>query len=496
MAVADGAERSQSGAWRAQAGPQLDAIRKPWVDELLYGGAVGGGKSDFLLGDFAQDVPTAAGPFWHGILFRKTYPQLEELISRSKEIYPTWFDPNNRGLVTWLAGDKMWRWKNGSTLKLRFLENDDDWMEYHGHQYGWMGYDELTTWASPNNYMKLKARLRSASEHVKYRRIRCSSNPGGPGHLWVREYFGIDRHPKGGVLLTADDKSRMTRMFIASRLQDNKILMQNDPSYIDRLQSLGSPALVKAWLEGDWSVIQGQYFSEFSTTKHVIAPFEIPATWTRFRCMDWGSAAPFAVYWIAISDGQMTLDGRVYPKGAMIVYREWYGAEIQNGKWVGVKMTAEEVGEGIAKRDGEEEINDSVIDPAAWQQNGGPSIVERMARATNGKIMFRRGDNKRIPGWDMVRERLRGGPEGPMLYFFFTCPEIIRTLPGLQHDPMKAEDVDTDGEDHGPDALRYGCMSRPWVSEVPKPPEPKALGYKLDDLWNDHDRSLSRRARS
>lgn len=484
-----------TGAWRSQEGPQKEAIRKPWVDELLYGGAAGGGKSDFLLGDFGQDVPTAGGPGWHGVLFRRTYPQLEEIIKRSLDLYPQWFDPKQQGLVKWLSGDKTWKWANGSSLKLRFLENEEDWMEYQGHSYGWIGYDELTTWPTPTNYLRMKARLRSADPNVKYRRIRCTANPGGPGHSWVKNYFGIDRYPRGGELLDPTDGSGMSRMFIASRVQDNKILLASDPGYINRLRSLGSPELVRAWLEGDWSVVQGAYFPEFDTSKHVIAPFEIPLAWTRLRCADWGSAAPFAVYWIAISDGQPVSDGRIFPKGAMIVYREWYGAKSPN---VGLKMTAEDVGKGIYERDQGEKIDDSVIDPAAWAQNGGPSIAERMARATaqddygapQEAVIFRRGDNKRLPGWDMVRERLKGDPDtGPMVYFFPTCPDIIRTLPALQHDPNKPEDLDSSGEDHAADSFRYGCMSRPWTSERAKPVAPKATGYTLDDLWRDHDRN-------
>jgi hypothetical protein len=156
-------------------------------------------------------------------------------------------------------------------------------------------------------------------------------------------------------------------------------------------------------------------------------------------------------------------------------------------------LTAEEVAQGIMSREADGEVNDAVIDPAAMAQNGGPSISERMARGTNGKILFRPGDNKRIPGWDLVRDRLKGNEEGPMLLVFRTCKDIIRTLPAIQHDPNKPEDVDTDGEDHAPDALRYGCMSRPWIRSLPKPPEATVRGYKLDELWHDRALHMNRR---
>ena len=470
--------------WRAQTGPQLTAIQKPWIPEVLFGGAAGGGKTAYLLGDFAQDVPTPAGPYWHGILFRRTYPQLEEVIKQSLEVYPLWFGPEN---IKYTEKDKTWRWKNGATLKLRFLELDTDWMEYQGHAYGWIGYDELTTWPTPENYLRMKARLRSARPEVKFKRIRASANPGGPGHEWVKEYFGIDRYPRGMVVLTPEDGSKSSRMFIPSRVQDNRILLDADPDYIDRLRGLGSPELVRAWLEGDWNVVQGAYFPEFLTTKHVIAPFDIPPDWPRMRAMDWGSAAPFAVYWAAIATTPYELpDGRIIPRGALVIYREWYGAKSAN---VGIKLTAEEVAEGIVERtDPLETIQDMVIDPAAFAMNGGPSIAERMMRAVpDGAVSMRRGDNKRIPGWDQVRNRLKGDGIAPMLYFFATCQHAVRTLPALQHDPNKSEDVDTDGEDHAGDAIRYLCMMRPYVPEPIAPNRPKMTGFCLNDLWEQRE---------
>jgi len=144
--------------WRAQPGPQLTAIQRDTVSELLYGGAVFGGKSDFLLGDFAQDVPRDYGAHWHGVLFRKNYPQLEDLISRSKEIYPAWFPG-----VDWSNQTKTWTWPNGATLKMRFMESDDDWMQYWGHAYTWIGWDEIALWSSSTSYLRMKARLRSAT---------------------------------------------------------------------------------------------------------------------------------------------------------------------------------------------------------------------------------------------------------------------------------------------------------------------------------------------
>lgn len=441
--------------WAPQPGPQLEAICADWCDELFYGGAAGGGKSDFLLGDYLQDVGTY-GTAWQGVIFRRTYPELEELVARSREMYPAtgaeWHEQKHR-----------WSWPNGAVLRMRYLEREQDATRYQGHQYTWVGWDELTQWASAYAYRYLRARLRSAHK-VDRKRIRAAANPGGVGHHWVKSMF-IDPAP-GGFEPLLDPETGMTRMFIPARLRDNTVLLANDPGYAGRLKGLGSPEMVRAWLEGDWSVIQGAYFPEFSMNRHVIAPRALPEHWTRFRAVDWGTASPFACLWCAVSDGELV----EIPRGCIVVYREWYGSTGEPN--VGLKMDAVRVARGIAERTPQgETIRYSVLDPACKAFTGvGPTIMETFA--LNG-VPAAPGDNTRIArrgalgGWDQVRQRLVGDDDGrPMLLVFNTCKDLIRTLPALQHDQTNPEDVDTDGEDHAPDALRYACMSRPWVRQV------------------------------
>jgi len=286
--------------WKAQEGPQLKAIQHgsprkefEFVDELFYGGAVGGGKSDFLLGDFGQDLNKPWAPHCRGILFRKTYGELEELISRSQEIYPLWFP----GCV-WHSADKVWTWPNGATLKMRYLESSSDWMRYWGHQYTWIGWDELPNWPDLVAYEKIKARLRSAHV-VPNKRIRATGNPGGVGHHAVKKHFRIDEYPLGGV---AFEEGGMTRMFVRSRLSDNKLLTKNDPNYINRLRGL-SRDLVRALVDGDWDVVAGAFFDNFSSERHICDAFTVPKHWVRIRAGDWGSASPFAVLWAAVVSG-------------------------------------------------------------------------------------------------------------------------------------------------------------------------------------------------
>lgn len=428
------------------------ALMATWADELFFGGARGGGKSDYLLADFLQNV-YKYGENWQGILFRRTNPELEELISRAKDLYPLTGGE-------WFVGRRQWEWPNGATLKMRFLERPDDASKYQGHQYTWIGWDELTQWGTDEAYNMLKACLRWAKGDVPTKRIRASGNPGGPGHDWVKQYF-IDSSPGGGKVII-DPVTKMKRLYVKSRVSDNQELLKKDPGYVDRLRGTGSPELVRAWLEGDWNAIVGAYFDEFSYEKHVIPPMELPDHWIRFRSFDWGGSHPFSVGWFAVADGSV---GEL-PSGALVQYREWYGA---SGPNKGLKMRNEDIADGILERElPDEEITYSIADPAVFQEHGGPSIAEIM----RGRgVSFRAGDNKRVPGWNALRSRLIGQDDLPMVYFFDTCVNMIRTLPLMQHDERRPEDVDTKLEDHAADMLRYACMSRPYVAphEDPSP---------------------------
>jgi hypothetical protein len=442
--------------WEPQPGPQTELLSCP-VKDVLYGGATGGGKTDALIGDFAAhdaDYPSLA----RGILFRRTYPELDEIIQRSREIY---------GQMGWRYKEKERTWysPSGGILRLRFFDKDDDWRKYWGHSYSWQGFDELGNWPNTAPLDKLYARLRSAAGVPTHR--RSTANPGGVGHGWVKRRY-IDPAPPRTpfmALLGRDPRTGeehyIERCFIPSSVYDNRILLQNNPDYIDSLYAVGSEALVKAWLEGDWDAPVGQFFTEWDENVHVIMERELPKHWLRFRAFDWGSKTPFCVLWIAVSDGTIA----EYPRGALIVYREWYGARGHDN--VGIELTGEEVGRGIAAREAGETIAYGVADTQIFRKDGGPSIAEQMQSA---RVFWNAADKERITGWMHVRWRLKGHGYGtpqwrPMLYIMGCCSNLIRTMPQMQHDDQRPEDVvkGTMIEDHAPETLRYGCMSRPWV---------------------------------
>jgi hypothetical protein len=411
-------------------------------------------------------------------------PQADDLIERAKEIYlPTGAE--------WREQSKTFLMPHGGRLRFRPLESVTDATKYQGQNLSDAAVEEAGNYPSSAPIDMLFGALRS-TKGVPIQLI-LTANPGGVGHQWIKARY-IDPAPFGKKALTRlmpTGKQSHKFIYIPSRVSDNRLMLSTDPGYVDRLALTGSAELVKAWLDGDWNVIAGAFFPEFDISRHVIAPRELPEHWFRFRSLDWGSARPFSVGWWTVSGGELP----DIPRGALVRYREWYGSTGKPNE--GLRMTAEEVAQGIAQREAGDPRPanglDGVADPAIFSSDGGPSIGERMARAA--KVFFRLADNARVSrqgalgGWDQVRARLRGNETGPGLLIFSTCRDLIRTLPALQHDPDRPEDVDSDGEDHAPDEARYACMSRPWVRQKPahQPGSIVSVGASntatFNDLW-------------
>lgn len=401
--------------------------------------------------------------------FRRERTQLIELIERAKQILVP------LGYV-WHEQDKYFRGPKKGRLRFSYLENDSDADAYQGHSYTRLIAEEMGTFPSEAPINKLQATLRSGNGVPCQMKGTC--NPGGPGHQWVKARYnlqGLVREiiRQDFVFENPFTKKKIpkTRVFIPSKVTDNKFLGDD---YVANLFQVGSASLVRAWLDGDWDVVEGAFFDCWNPAKHIIRPFEVPTHWLKFGSFDWGSARPYSYGLHAVSDGSLLPDGRRYPTGALIRIRENYGASKPN---VGLKLTAEQVATNILQTEnGLGTIAYRVADPAIFAQDGGPSLAERFLRAG---LAFRRADNRRVPangamgGWDQVRARLVGEGGEPMLYAFETCKDLIRTLPALQHDPDRPEDVDTDGEDHAPDDARYACMSRPYVTTAPEVIKPR-----------------------
>ena len=463
--------------FQPQPGPQHHFLTCP-ADIVVYGGARGGGKSFASLGEFwchAEDW----GPAAKGLMIRRSREDLKDTIDMARNMYG--------GAAEWKDKEKQFRFSNGGILHMAYLESDADAMNYQGWSLTRVYVEELTQYASSAGIFKLFATLRTTSGARCQFRATC--NPGGPGHHWVKAWV-IDN---GAYNPVKDQETGLLRVFIPAKINDNPALLKNDPNYVNRLRAAGSPALVRAWLNGDWSIIEGAFFPEFEPSRHVIPPFHVPEHWIRFRSMDWGSASPFSVGWWAVVQDDMLHAKKLLPRGAIIRYREWYGAEGHDNK--GLHLPADTVARGIVQRETDdkgfrEKIAYGVLDPAAFAVVSGPSIGETLGR--HG-VFFRRADNsrvstpKRMGGWDQVRWRLQGTPDGdPLMFFFDHCRAAIRTIPMMQHDENRPEDVDTESEDHAPDDIRYACMSRPFGNRLEADEDHNPLlvrnALRLDEL--------------
>ncbi len=427
-------------------------------------------NTDAIIGKFAY-VADRYGSGAHGIVFRRTFKQLEEVLKRTRDIYP-------KLGATYSVTAQTWTFPNGATLKLRHLDNVMDAQAYQGHQYSHVFAEEITNWPSPAALDMLKGTLRSAAGVPT--QFIATGNPGGPGHAWVKARY-IDP-ARNGYTLIKDPESGLNRVYIPSKLSDNKILVANDPSYQHRLKQTGAAALVRAWLEGDWDIVAGGFFDDiFRAEKHILKPFAIPENWSIVVGFDWGFSAPSALAIFArvneMPPGLADRLGISFPRGSLIHVKEWYTVQKDESGFykpnVGLKYTNEEIGAGIARRlKNLPRPRIAVADPSIFNENGGPSSYERMqigAKQEGYTLNFTKADNNRQSGWSRMRELLRNAgedkPEREGLWVFDSCENWLRTVPVLPSDRLKPDDVDTDAEDHCADATRYACMTK---SRVPK----------------------------
>lgn len=459
--------------WKPQ--PRQAAFMARPEEEALYGGAAGGGKSEALVIEALRQVQI---PHYRALILRKTYPELSELVDKSRKYYPAAF-PDCKFNET----KHCWTFPSGARITFGAMQRDQDKYKYQGRAFDFIGFDELTHFTY-DQYMYLVSRNRPNGPGTRVY-MRATANPGGVGHGWVKDRFITAAPPMTPVADTVEvvfpdghtEQRRKRRIFVPAQVFDNQALMDNDPDYVARLASM-SEADKKALLYGDWDSFSGQVFTEWRNDpahyedriwSHVIAPFSIPMSWHIYRGFDFGYARPFSVGWYAVDH-----DGRMYR------IRELYGCTGTPNE--GVKWEPARIAKEI-RRIEQDDPNlkgraiTGIADPAIRKAEMGESVEEIMAR---GGVYFSPGDHQRIAGKMQLHHRMAFDETGrPMLYIFSTCKHCIRTIPALVYDETDVEDIDTDGEDHIYDEMRYVAMENP-VSPPEHRAEPPRAWSPLD----------------
>ena len=414
--------------------------------EVLFGGAAGGGKSygqmvDALL--YALKYPGSKQ-----LVLRRTFAELDKsLIRSSLSLFP-------KNIYSFNSSNHTGKFKNGSIIDFGYCAAEFDVYQYQSAEYDVIRFDELTHFTE-SQYVYLISRVRGANGFPK--QVKSTTNPGGIGHGWVKARF-VDPSPHGKSFVGEDG---MERIFIPALLSDNKFLSLGDPKYKERLLALPERER-KALLYGDWNIFEGQYFTEFQATRHVISPFEIPPGWRKYRTIDYG-LDQLACLWIAIA-----------PNGNSYVYREFCKSNLT------ISQASAEI---RARTPISEEIYATLAPPDLWHrsQESGKSKADLFSEYG---INFTRTSNDRECGWLAIKEMLIKDDSGGGIFFFSCCEEIIKCLPALRVDKIRPTDCSTEPHSitHAPDALRGFAIFHK------APPEQRAqIKFKWSaDMWEDY----------
>jgi hypothetical protein len=452
--------------------------------DVLFGGALGGGKTVALLAHAVRACVQFPGIRVGA--FRRTFGELREslLAELAQRGYAT-------GLgATWNGSEYELRFPNGSVIMFRYAESIKDATRRQGGQYQLLVFDERTL-TPPEVVAFLESRLRSGRAEVPVLGIRSSANPGGPGHGAVKARY--IKPTSYGEKSYKDERGRSVR-FIPSKLTDNPHV---NPEYAADLKGLPEK-LRTAFLDGNWDIFAGAMFGELSRDRHVVEPFSLPDSWQRYNGVDWGYAAPWAVLWAAVDE-----DSRIW------IYREIYRRGVGESAQAQAILAAEASGEHIAAR---------YADDAMWASRGGDVKPIAEVYADEGVYLTAagKGPGSRISGWQRIHSYLADAPACPLhraagwatcprLHMFPAAENLFRELADLPHatsgDP---EDSDSNADDHAADGLRYllvnlgggpdfpilGDLPGAQIAEKLQPLGPFALRPPDDGMpfaWGDSD---------
>lgn len=467
-ALAERRIRGRRVVWSPLPGSQEAFLSCP-LFEVLFHGNRGPGKTDALLMAFAQHVGKGHGRAWRGIIFRQSYPQLADIVAKSER----WFTQIFGKRARFNRAGMFWEWKTGERLYFRHINKVSDYWKYHGHEYPFIGWEELTNWATDECYKSMMSCCRCSVPGVP-RMVRATTNPYGPGHNWIKQRFRLDGRWWETIvqLEPKDDQGRLEkpRVAIHGDVRENTILLAADPNYLETvISSASNPAMARAWLEGAWDIVAGGMFDDvWDPRVHIVPPFRVPADWRVDRSFDWGSSAPFSVGWWAESDGSDVVmsDGTVRStvKGDLFRIAEWYG---WNGKPnQGCRMLATEIAAGIKEREAELPISGRVkggpADSSIFDVENGNGIGNDMAKRGVHWTKADKSPGSIVNGLEQIRiafsnaKRPKSGPrENPGLFVVSTCGHFIRTVPPAPRCEKDMDRIPDEWEDHALDETRY-----------------------------------------
>lgn len=507
-------EEGVNVVWEPIPGTSQELAVDTRCHHTLYHGARGPGKTITQLMRFRKRVGMGYGSFWRGIIFDREFKNLADLVAQSKRFFPQFGDGAK---FLHGASEYKWVWPTGEELLFRHAKKPADYDNFHGHEYPFIGWNELTKYPTGELYDKMMSTNRSSFSPKRDTPKRmghngdpplddlydtpdgqplppiplevfATTNPNGPGHNWVKLRF-ITPAKNGEVVKKSvpvfnpqtqqDDVVVRTQVAIFGSYRENIYL---PPEYVAELEQIKDPNLRAAWLFGSWDVNAGGAFDDiWSANTHILQRFPVPEGWHVDRAFDWGSSHPFSVGWFCESNGEEVVmpDGttRAFPRGTLIQFAEWYGCQKDPltrqpayGTNKGLKLSAPDIAEGIRDRE-------IALLEKGWvstQPRPGPADnqirdvreadVDTIEKKMGDKgVRWERSDKSkgsRKNGFQLLRDRLEAAirGEGPGIYFMSNCVASTTLIPSLPRDEDEPDDVDTDAEDHGYDMVRYRVL--------------------------------------
>ncbi len=461
--------------WLPLPGSQYTFLECP-IYEALYEGTRGPGKTLTLIMDFAKEVGKGYGKAWRGILFRQKLGDLDDVVLKIEEwmykLYPGFRFRKSKA-------DYSAVWPTGEELLLRHMEDERTYGEYHGHEYPWIGWEELTQWPNDKAYRMMMSCSRPPRPGVPTR-VRSTTNPFGPGHNWVKRRFELPQM-RGRVIRKPGERPRVA---IHGNLSENFIILTQEPEYVINVrESASSPAQAQAWLEGRWDITAGGMIDDiFDRNYHILPeiPVEkIPSRWVITRAYDHGQSSPFSVGWFLESNGEpIVINDRLIGnvRGDIILWKEWYGNDRKSSEVnKGITLPSRKIGAGVRDR----EIEWGVRSPLGSKNRvySGPADTEIYNKLSDrhGRcpaddmedegIAWERADKSsgsRKRGWLMLRSYLDdaipnpdGSRDNPGFFICENCFWWLELCPPMPRDEKDMDEVPDSYEDHCADMTRY-----------------------------------------